>query len=174
MAWTYYIDGYNVIHHADILKSLLRENIEAARDALIEKVLLFCSGTSAKAVIVFDGQGRFTDAAIHDTGVPGLEVVYSSRGLTADAVIERRVYNVANRRNIIVVTADRGIRDLCSGLGTLTMAPDKFLATAKEARIHVTRSLDRVRRSDNFGGVESRLDTGAQERMRKLRERLHR
>ena len=39
---------------------------------------------------------------------------------------------------IIVVSGDRGIRDLCQTLGALIMGPDNFLATVREAFLDVT------------------------------------
>jgi len=172
MNWVYYIDGYNVIHHSAILQPLAREDFEAARDALIEKVSRFCAGTGAKTTIVFDGRGHAAESAPLPPGLPCLEVLYSPRGKTADMLIERRVYASTNRRNTIVVTADRGIRDLCMALGALVMSPDKFLATAREAYDATARALERIRRATTRELFEDRIGESGRERLRHIRRRL--
>ncbi len=172
MPWTYYIDGYNVIHHSAILKPLADEDLEAARDALIEKVARFCTNTGSQTTVVFDGRGDSVEPAAPFGGASTLEVLYSAGGQSADALIEQLVYAAEDRRSIIVVTADRGIRDLCMALGALVMAPDKFLATAREAQDHVARNLERLRRANAPGPVQDRLDESARKRLRKLRGEL--
>ena len=126
MALMYYIDGYNVIHHCSQLKGLAMRNFEAARDELIEQVSGFCGNSGHRAQIVFDGSNQDPTPGELAYASPHLEVTYSSKRQSADAYIERRVYTASDRRSIVVVTADRGIRQLCQGLGTLVMAPRSF------------------------------------------------
>ena len=102
MSWTYLVDGYNVIHHCSILQPLAHRDFEAARDALVEKVARFCAGTGCRTTIVFDGRERQAEKAVSFEGAPTLKVVYSSRGRSADAVIERSVYAASDRRSIVV------------------------------------------------------------------------
>ncbi len=54
MPSTYYIDGYNVIHHSSMLRPLADQDFEAAREAFIEKVGRFCVATGNEAKIIFD------------------------------------------------------------------------------------------------------------------------
>jgi len=117
----YYIDGYNVIHHCDRLRALARVDFEAARDALVDRVTRYCCDAGQAARIVFDGRGRSSDRAAPVLSSPCIEVLYSSEQQTADALIERMVYETGKRTELVVVTSDRGIRDLCGGLGALTM-----------------------------------------------------
>lgn len=174
MNWVYYIDGYNVIHHSTALSVRARDDFEGARDALIEKVSRFSIGSGAKSIIVFDGRGHAPGDAGLEPRAPNLEVRFSPRGKTADAVIERMVYAAPNRRHIIVVTADHGIRNLCSALGALTMSPDKFLATARETFDATTQTLERIRRTSPIDLVEDRIGEAAREHLRRLRKRLAR
>lgn len=172
MAETYYVDGYNVIHHSSLLRPLLRHSFENARDALIEEAARFAIATGQQVKVVFDGRGRKTEAGTPVLTAPGLEVLYSPGHLTADALIERIVYNSPERRSVIVVSADRGIRTLCHTLNALVMDPDNFLASVRE-KDSLTRSIiQNLQRPDNHGRIEERLDDETIEKLRKLRDDL--
>jgi len=151
----YYIDGYNVIYHSATLKPLALENFEIARDALIEKVGRFCVATGHHAKIVFDGRGRRGQAPASFEGAPNLEIMYTHGQQSADALIERTVYTAPTPRNIVVVSGDRGIQDLCRNLNALIIEPDNFLASIRET-----------------DGVENRLDGNAIDRLLKYKQDL--
>ena len=172
MSSIYLIDAYNVMHQCPQLKPLLDRDFEAARDALVERVSRYCGTTGEPAKVIFDGRGRKSKSHAPYRGAPGLEVIYSPGHLTADAVIEREVYSARNRREIIVVTGDRGIRDLCRGLGSLVMAPDNYLSMVDEvltrSSAHLRTTYERF--STNF--LEDRLPDQARENLDKLKKRL--
>src|SRR5690606_369734 len=104
MATLYYIDGYNVVHHAPTLVDLARHDLERARETLVDCVAHFCSLTGERARVVFDGVGSRPQPTRRPTA-PGVEVIYAPAHKSADAYIERAVYKTADRREIIVVTA---------------------------------------------------------------------
>jgi predicted RNA-binding protein with PIN domain len=172
MALLYYIDGYNVIHHCSRLKHLAHREFEAARDELADRVARFCVATSHSAKIVFDGAGR--DPSPPELGglVPRLEVIYSTKRQTADAYIERCVYVATDRKGIVVVSADRGIRQLCQGLGTLVMAPDHFLTEIRQVVTNAQIELSHAHRTHRRYTVEDRLDAKALLRLEKLKKLL--
>jgi len=172
MAATYYIDGYNVIHHSSILRPIAAQNFESAREALIEKVALFCVATGYPAKIIFDGRGRRAEPAPVTIPAPGLEVVYAAGHKSADAYIERLVYTAHDRRSVIVVSADAGIRNFCRGLQAMVMAPDNFLATVRETAGETRSRIENLQRSDTLQRVEERLDPGMLDRLRKIKEDL--
>ncbi|MDZ4860549.1 MAG: NYN domain-containing protein [Candidatus Hydrogenedentes bacterium] len=166
----YYIDGYNVIYQCPRLLQLTRTDFESARDALVERVSRYSGTTGEPATIVFDGRGQNAQQHAPSPGAPGLEVIYSPAHLTADAVIERYVYSAANRREIVVVTGDRGIRDLCRGLGSLVMSPEHFLTIVEET---LTNSTSHMRAnyekfSTNF--LEDRLGDDAREHLKRIKD----
>lgn len=172
MADTYYIDGYNVIHHSSLLRPLLRHSFENARDALIDKAARFAVATGLQVKVVFDGRGRKAESAAPVVTAPGLEVIYSPGHLTADALIERIVYNSPERRSVIVVSADRGIRTLCHTFNALVMDPDNFLASVREKDSLTQSIIQNMQRPDNHGRIEERLDEETLEKLRRLRDDL--
>ncbi|NIA15661.1 MAG: hypothetical protein GWP08_16480 [Nitrospiraceae bacterium] len=172
MATLYYIDGYNVIHFSSVLKPIAMRDFEAAREALIEKVATFCAATGHKAKIIFDGRGHRTPAVQPMPGVPGLKVIYSHGEKSADAIIERTIYKSADRRNIIVVSGDRGIRSFCQSLGALVMEPDNFIASVRSYAADARASMSQMKRPDTQNRLENRMDEDTLSKLRHLRDDL--
>src|SRR5690606_31706248 len=124
----YYIDGYNVMHQSSSLRPIARQDLERAREALVDKVAQFCIATAQEAIIVFDGRSQHQAELVdHYRGVSGLQVLYAPGHKRADAEIERRVYLERDRIKTVVVSNVRGLRDLCRGMGALVMEADSFL-----------------------------------------------
>lgn len=169
---TYYLDGYNVIYRCPELQRLAAEDFEAARDTLADRVARYAAVTGAAIKIVFDGRGRRAEPGVASRGAPGLEIVYSPGHLSADALIERLVYHSTDRREIVVVSGDAGIRQLCTALGSFVMAPDHFLTMVqdklRESGIALRREHDRYRRLT----VEDRLGDEARGKLGELKQKL--
>lgn len=172
MAPIYFVDGYNVIHHSARLRPLALESFERARDALVENVGRFCVATGHTVKIVFDGRGRRAEPAPPLKGIKGLEVLYSPGHQSADALIERAVYQTPNRRNVIVVSGDRGIRDLCRGLSALVMDPDTFLDTIGESESETRAAMNHLQRADTLNRVENRLGEAHISMLEQLKRKL--
>jgi len=173
MAEHYYIDGYNVLHKSSLLRPLVSEDFEAAREALIDKVANFCVSTGKRATIVFDGLGRHQpEKSLDNRGVSKLEVFYSPATLSADAVIERRIYREQQKLEAVVVSNDRGLRDLCRGMGALTMEADHFLASVREVRRESAERYESKPRTTMDGHLEDRLNGDALARLMALKEKL--
>jgi predicted RNA-binding protein with PIN domain len=173
MAERYYIDGYNVLHKSSMLKSLVVHDLETAREAMIDKIGHYCAATGHEVTIVFDGRGLHkAEHQPHHRGVASLRILYAPGHLTADTVIEREVYKDPNRRGIVVVSNDFGLRSLCSGMGALTMGVDNFLQTVRETRGETNVRLESAKRNARIERLEDRLDEGGMARLKELREKL--
>jgi len=168
----YYVDGYNVIYHSPRLRPLALDDIEAARDAFVDKVARYCSSSGECARIVFDGRGRRPSRRPTQCGSPGVEIIYSPEKLSADSMIERMVYNAPNRREIIVVSADQGIRDLCRGMGALVMASQNFLDRVLAELNDVSQSLQTKQMLQERPRLEDHLDEKARALLDALRKKL--
>lgn len=173
MSTLFCIDGYNVIHFCRKLKPLTLSNFEAARDSLIERVARYCTITGNRARIVFDGRNRRGEPELPVLGGHGLDVLFSPGHLSADTVIERFVHASANRREIVVISGDRGIRDLCRGMGALVLAPETFLDSMDTALAQSSASLRREATKYNSNPMEERLSDRSFKRLQRHKERLH-
>jgi predicted RNA-binding protein with PIN domain len=171
MSQTYYIDGYNVIHHSRELSRLLHGHFEVARDKLIDQTIRWCAGSAETAKIIFDGQGKRTEGSINHPGTQYVSVLFSSKHKTADMIIERAVFQAPRRGSIIVVSADRGITDLCMGKGALVMHPTHFLTMIREADSETKRSIAKTQ-TKLMGTLEDSLDNSARELLERIRKNL--
>ena len=172
MSEIHLVDGYNVLHKCRTLKGLLRADLETAREALIDKVAHHCAQTGTRVTIVFDGRARQnTERVAHNRNVGSLEVLYSPAQLTADSVIERMVYESPRKMEVVVVTNDRGVRDLCRGMGALVMDAANFLQSIEESGRSTSEQLQRTRQNSPHH-LEDRLDSEAIEQLKRLRKKL--
>jgi len=168
----YYIDGYNVLHKSQAMRPLLKTSLESAREALIDRVAQFCIATSHEAILVFDGRTAHLAAeSEHYRGVGNLTVIYAPAQHSADTEIERRVYQERDRLGVVVVSNDRGLRDLCRGMGALTMEADSFLASTRETRREMGEVLERTRKN-RPAFLEDGLSDRDREALLRLKKKL--
>lgn len=173
MSSIYYVDGYNVLHHSTELKALVRQDLETARDGLIEKVSIFCMATGNVVHLVFDGRGMHQVERVPNSGgVKGFDVLYTPTGTTADSFIERSVYKASNRLSLVVVSNDRSLRDLCRNMGALTMDSDNFLGTVREARVDTSAIVVGTQRNTGMSQLEERLGSDTLQRLEQLKKTL--
>ena len=172
MSEIYFVDGYNLLHFASEWKDLARDDLEAAREALVDAIGKWCDASGGRAKIVFDGRGRRTEASELAEHLPHVEVLYSSRHLSADAIIERAVYEAPERDRVVVVSADRGILDLCRGMGAMSMRPEYFLESLNEATGKLSARIRQNEGLGSLGSIEEHLDKEQREKLEKFRRDL--
>jgi predicted RNA-binding protein with PIN domain len=168
----YLVDGYNVIHKCPQLRPLTRTDFEASRDVLVDRVARYCSLTGEHAKIIFDGRGRRQEPSLPECGTANVEIIFSPGHQTADTLIERIVYSAKNRRDYVVVSGDRGIRDLVGGLGGLTMIPGSFLTEIQQALDRSSTALRNQTHQHRSSRLEDRLSGESLERLRKAKGEL--
>ncbi|MCR5632435.1 MAG: NYN domain-containing protein, partial [Eubacterium sp.] len=118
------VDGYNIIHAWDDLKSLLEDgssnadrqslSLEAARFKLLEMMSEYKAMKETEIIVVFDAynvRGHFTEKLDY----MGVHVVYTKEAETADQYIAR--FTVENSKNfdITVATSDGLIQLIIRG-----------------------------------------------------------
>ena len=111
------IDGYNVIFAWEDLKALAADNIDAARERLIDIMANYCGFTNKEAVLVFDAYMVPNGRGERDSDGP-LHVVYTREGESADMYIEKFVSEIGKNETVRVVTSDSliGISAMRSGV----------------------------------------------------------
>jgi predicted RNA-binding protein with PIN domain len=112
MATHIIIDGYNLIRQSASLAALDDQDIQSGREALIDRLAAYKRLRGHKITVVFDGHGTPPISACRQDRVKGIEVVFSRRGETADAVIIRMA--AKERERGIIVTSDREIQRAAS------------------------------------------------------------
>lgn len=112
MATHIIIDGYNLIRQSTSLAALDHQDIQSGREALIDRLVAYKRLRGHKITVVFDGYGTPPIAGCRRERISGIEVVFSRRGETADAVIMRMAAKEKERG--VVVTSDREIQRVAS------------------------------------------------------------
>jgi predicted RNA-binding protein with PIN domain len=142
------VDGYSVLHSWPVFltRKARARPLAAKRDALISLLRQYADQTGHRVTVVFDGYAARHSPAPNEP-TPGVEVVYSENGRTADDVIERCVGQSARPAEILVVTSDNLERDTVESLGAQSMSADLFASEAevalqdlaRQVRVHARR-----------------------------------
>ena len=122
------IDGYNLLHD---LKTKNKKNFQRSVGWLVEKIASFASARSCPTCIVFDGFG--SDEEFEASKTPYFRAVYS-KSVTADAYIERYLYDHRKDSQFVVVTKDRAISQIARGVGARVLNVDEFMEMLESAQ----------------------------------------
>ena len=126
------VDGHSVIFALPILRKLHERRPILAREALIKRLRDYQDWTGIPVVVVFDGKGKRVTESAH----PGdVQVFYSRRGQTADAVIERLASKYAPRFELSVATSDRLEEQTVNACGATCISPEMLWQLIEESRV---------------------------------------
>lgn len=111
------VDGYNVINAWAEL-AVLTDNLEYARDKLVDILAGYGAYKDYRVVIVFDAHAVAGGDSCEDI-VPGkLQVVFTREGETADSYIEKLAYRLVREgHGVYVGTSDRAEQMAILGMG---------------------------------------------------------
>ena len=110
------VDGYNVIFAWEDLNELAKENIDAARDSLIDTLSRLHSLVKAEVIVVFDAY-RVKGHSSEKMTLQEVHVIFTDSDVTADQYIERFTNALAKRRRVLVVTSDGTEQNITRGHG---------------------------------------------------------
>ena len=125
------VDGHSVIFDSPDLRKLHLRRPSLARESLINRLRDYQDWTGVNVVVVFDGKGARTSEASESHGV---QVFYSRRGQTADAIIERLASKYAKRFEVTVATSDYLERQTVITFGASCISPKELRELWQSAR----------------------------------------
>ncbi len=134
------IDGYNVLFAWPELKALAEVNLDAARESLLEILQNYGVYKDIKLMVVFDGYrvlGNPGTVMKYD----GMEVIFTKEAQTADRYIEEKVYEMAKKHNIKVVTSDKSVQMAALGDGALRFSARDFYSEVTETSEEIRKKL---------------------------------
>lgn len=111
------IDGYNLIH------GLATKSSKPSPRELASTLASFASFTKVHVLMVLDGTGD--EAELLPQKTPYFNIVYSKE-ITADAFIERFIFENREKFHLVVVTRDSAILQIARGSGARTMNVEEF------------------------------------------------
>ena len=121
------IDGYNVIYAWDNLRELADFSLEKARETLMDLLSNYVAYTKNEVVLVFDAY-RVREGVGSDFVHDNYRVVYTMEDQTADAYIEKMMFELGPDYDVRVVTGDRLVQFSAVHAGILRVTAAEFLA----------------------------------------------
>jgi len=114
------IDGYNIIFAWEYLKDLAKENLDSARNKLIERLSSYKIFKECEIIIVFDAyKVKGNPGEVEE--VDGITVVYTKEAQTADSYIEKTAKILSKNYQVTVATSDSLEQLIIFGSGAFRM-----------------------------------------------------
>ena len=120
------VDGYSLLHNWPELAPGQPRYSARAREELIHVLTRYHDVTGTPLTIFFDGSGAPGGRPPHESN-PGVEVLFSRAGQTADDLIERAAHRFSAYGEALAVTDDFAERDTVTGLGGLASSCANFI-----------------------------------------------
>ncbi len=99
------VDGYNIIFAWDELNEIAKDDLSAARSALIRILSNFQGMRKCRLILVFDAyKVKGNMGSIEKDG--NIHVVYTKEAETADMYIEKASYDLSRKHRVRVATSD--------------------------------------------------------------------
>ncbi|KXZ38963.1 hypothetical protein SAMN05661008_01970 [Alkalithermobacter thermoalcaliphilus JW-YL-7 = DSM 7308] len=132
------VDGYNIINAWEDLKVISQENLEMARDKLIDIMTEYGAYKGFYVIVVFDAylvKGPRKD--YEEIRGKNIKVVYTKENQTADTYIEKIISEIGKKHIIKVATNDWAQQQIVLGSGA-------FRVSARELKIDVELSQKKI------------------------------
>lgn len=126
------VDGYNVIFAWDSLKELSKDNVEGARNALINILCNYQGYKKCEVILVFDAY-KVKGSSREVEKVNNINIVYTKEAETADMYIEKVSHKLAKNNKVRVVTSDALEQLIILGNGALRVSSREFLYEIQQA-----------------------------------------
>ena len=130
-------DGYNLIFAWEELKAVARDNLDAARQMLMEVLSNYQGFKQNIVILVFDAY-RVPRSVQDVTKYHNIYVVYTKEAETADTYIERATYEIGRHHRVRVATSDGAEQLIILGHGALRLSASAFKAEVEQAAGHIS------------------------------------
>ncbi len=140
------IDGYNLIHADEHLKSTSSFSLEKAREELMDMLSNYVSYTKNELLLVFDAY-LVKDGAGSELMRDGYKVVFTKADQTADAYIEKQMYELGPDYSIRLVTDDRLLQFSAVHSGISRMTSKEFLEELTRIGNEITEFIKKLSES---------------------------
>lgn len=131
------IDGYNIIFAWEDLREIAKENLEAARSKLVERISAYRIFKETEAIVVFDAY-RVKGNIGSVENIDGVSVIYTKEAQTADSYIEKTAKELSKNYKVTVATSD-GLEQL------IIFGSGAFRLTAKALQEDVCLAENNIR-----------------------------
>ena len=134
------VDGYNVIFAWDELERAARQNLDAARQLLMDLLSNYQGVKGCTVILVFDAY-KVKNNPGEVAKYHNIYTVYTKEAETADTYIERTTYELGKHHHVRVVTSDGAEQLIILGHGALRVSARIFHQEVEEALGEIARCL---------------------------------
>ena len=115
------VDGYNIIFAWESLAAMAKEDLEAARRQLMDRLSSYAGFKKCRVVLVFDGY-KVKGNPGEKTQYHNIQVVYTRENETGDSYIESLADEIGSNYNVRVATSDSLVQLSSLRSGVLRMS----------------------------------------------------
>ena len=151
------VDGYNIVFAWDELKAAAKENLDAARQMLMDILSNYQGFKKNVVILVFDAYK--VPRSVQDvTRYHNIYVVYTKEAETADAYIERATYEIGRHHRVRVATSDGAEQLIILGHGALRLSASTFRAEVEQVTGQIVAILKANNRAAPSKAVAAALE----------------
>jgi uncharacterized protein len=136
------VDGHSAIFQSQELSVLHKQRSLSGRHRLTQLLTRYADNTGIHVVVVFDGQGSHTSEE-----QDGIQIFYSKKNQTADAIIERLVAKYSGSHDIRVATDDHLERQTVESFGAIWLSISQLFSELQAADQDLEQRINNLRRS---------------------------
>ena len=162
------VDGYNMIFGWEHLNKIAKDNLEYARDVLIETLANHQGYISEQIIIVFDAynvKGNFGQVIPYNKS---MDIIYTKEKETADQYIEKTTRAISRKYSVRVATSDATEQVIILGSGATRVSALELLEEVN-AKKKLGKNYVGPHTGVKNNTVESWMDQETLEKMEKLR-----
>ncbi len=124
------VDGYNIIFAWSELNALAKENLDLARNRLINILCNYRGFRQCNLILVFDAyKVKGNHREVEEIG--GINIVYTKEAETADMYIEKVAHDLGKKHRVRVATSDGVEQMIIMGSGGIRVSASEFLEEVK-------------------------------------------
>ncbi len=157
------VDGYNIIFAWEELEAVARENLEAARQMLMDILSNYQGIKGCEVILVFDAY-KVPRNMGEVTKYHNIHVVYTKEAETADTFIEKVTYKIAKHHRVRVATSDGLEQLIILGHGALRVSARAFRAEVEQAEGQIADVLKHHARRSGSQSIKAAMEKAKKER----------
>lgn len=142
------IDGYNIIFAWEELKKFAQENLEDARNMLIDRVCSYKALRPQEVILVFDAY-KVKGNRVEVEKIHNISVVYTKEAQTADAYIEKTAHELGKKHQVQVATSDGLEQMIILGSGAVRISAAAFIKEMEAVKKEIEGILRDISNKNN-------------------------
>ena len=160
------VDGYNIIFAWEELKAVAQDNLDAARQMLMDLLSNYQGFRKCEVILVFDAY-KVPGSTREVSHYHNIHVVYTKEAETADAYIEKATFELSKqRRRVRVATSDGAEQLIILGHGALRLSASIFRQEVEQTAGQIAAILARNNRRERSAPVRHAMDKAMEKKKR--------